>query len=135
MTRNELYEILNAPRRTKRNIAVKKVEMEKLRVMMLPGAIRYDTDSVQSSPKDPMLVFAEKMDVLNTQLRALEGLYMQQYEEVEHLISKLDDKYKGVLTLKYLGNCKPEEIANELSYAESYVYKLKKEAIKILERG
>ena len=135
MTRIELYDKLNAPRRTKRNIVVRRAQMEKLRVMMLPGAIRYDKENVQSSPTDPMLVFAEKMDELNTQLKGLESLYMQQYEEVEKLISRLDDKYKGVLTLKYLGDCKADEIAKELSYAESYVHKLKKEAIKILERG
>ena len=62
---DELYETLNQPKWIKREIDVTKARMEKLRVMMLPGAIRYDKDSVQSTPKDPMLEFAEQLDSLD----------------------------------------------------------------------
>ncbi len=133
MVTKQLYKILEAPCDTGRNIAIIKVKMIELERMMLPGAIRYDKDAVQSSPQDPMLAFAEKMDELNRQLEGLESKYINEYQTVEKLIEPLDTKHKGVLTLKYLAGFKPEEIANKLSYAESYVYKLQREAIQILE--
>ena len=135
MTELELYEILNAPGKTKRNIAVTKVQMEKLRITMLPSAIRYDKDSVQASPKDTMPIFAEKIEKLDKKVKRLEKQYMEQYENAEKLIDRLENKYRGVLKLKYLANCRPKEIAQDLNYAESYVYKLHKDAIKILKRG
>jgi RNA polymerase sigma factor (sigma-70 family) len=100
---------------------------------MLPGAIRYDKENVQSSPTDPMLVFAEKMDELVNDVKQLELQYMQQYEKVEIMADGLDDAHRDVLKLRYLAEYKPPEIALELNYSESTVYKLKREAIKLLE--
>lgn len=133
MTKAEVHDKLTAPRRIKRKIAVTKAQMERLRVMMLPGAIRYDKDSVQTSPQDPMLVFAEKMDELTRQAKDLELLYMNEYKEVESMAETLDDAHRDVLKLRYLAEYKPVEIAIELNYSESTVYKLKREAIKLLE--
>ena len=133
MTKAEVHDKLTAPRRTKRKIAVTKAQMERLRVMMLPGAIRYDKENVQTSPQDPMLVFAEKMDELTSNAKRLETLYMQQYQEVETMADALDDAHRDVIKLRYLAEYKPTEIAIELNYSESTVYKLKREAIKLLE--
>jgi RNA polymerase sigma factor (sigma-70 family) len=133
MTKAEVHDKLTAPRRIKRKIAVTKAQMERLRVMMLPGAIRYDKDSIQTSPQDPMLVFAEKMDELTRQAKDLELLYMNEYKEVEAMAETLDDAHRDVLKLRYLAEYKPVEIAIELNYSESTVYKLKREAIKLLE--
>ena len=133
MTKAEVHDKLTAPRRTKRKIAVTKAQMERLRVMMLPGAIRYDKDNIQTSPQDPMLVFAEKMDELTSDAKKLELLYMQQYKEVEIMVDKLDDAHRDVLKLRYLAEYRAPEIAIELNYSESTVYKLKREAIKLLE--
>lgn len=133
MTKAEVHDKLTAPRRTKRKIAVTKAQMERLRVMMLPGAIRYDKDSVQTSPQDPMLVFAEKMDELTRQAKDLELLYMNEYKEVEAMAETLDDAHRDVIKLRYLAEYRPVEIAIELNYSESTVYKLKREAIKLLE--
>ena len=133
MTKAEVHDKLTAPRRTKRKIAVTKAQMERLRVMMLPGAIRYDKENVQTSPQDPMLVFAEKMDELTSNAKQLETLYMQQYQEVETMADTLDDAHRDVIKLRYLAEYKPTEIAIELNYSESTVYKLKREAIKLLE--
>lgn len=133
MTKAEVHEILTSPRRTKRQIAVTKAQMEKLRVMMLPGAIRYDKDSVQSSPQDPMLIFAEKLDELMQTVKRLELAYMQQYTVVETLANALDDAHRDVIKLRYLADYGAPQIALELNYSESTVYKLKREAIKLLE--
>lgn len=133
MTKAEVHEKLTSPRRTKRQIAVTKAQMEKLRVMMLPGAIRYDKDTVQSSPQDPMLIFAEKMDELLQKAKSLELAYMQQYTEVEAMANSLDDAHRDVIKLRYLADYGAPQIAIELNYSESTVYKLKREAIKLLE--
>lgn len=133
MTKAEVHEILTSPRRTKRQIAVTKAQMERLRVMMLPGAIRYDKDSVQSSPQDPMLIFAEKLDELMQTAKRLELAYMQQYTAVETLANALDDAHRDVIKLRYLADYGAPQIALELNYSESTVYKLKREAIKLLE--
>lgn len=100
---------------------------------MLPSAIRYDKESVQSSPQDPMLIFAEKMDELGREAKSLEMIYMQQYKDVERLVEGLDDTHKDIIKLKYLAEYKAKEIAIELNYSEGTVYKLKREAIKILK--
>ena len=133
MTKAEVHDKLTAPRRTQRKIAVTKAQMERLRVMMLPGAIRYDKDSVQTSPQDPMLEFAEKIDDLTRKKEKLELEYLRQYEEVEQMAELLDETHRAVIKLRYLAEYKPPEIALELNYSESTVYKLKREAIKLLE--
>ena len=41
-----------------------------LTLSMLPGAIRYDKDKVESSPEDPMLKFAERLSDIEDILEA-----------------------------------------------------------------
>ena len=131
---DRLYMFLNRPRWTKTSIATKKEQIADLHRMMLPGAVRYDTVSVQTSPDDPMAKFAEKLFDLEEDLKKLESNYVRQYSEVEQLICKLDDKrLEEVITLRYLVGKSFEDIASTMDYAESWIYKLHREAIGELE--
>ncbi len=131
----ELKRTLNRPKWLRRDIDVTKAKMEQLRVMMLPGAIRYDKDSVQSSPKDPMLEFAEKIDALERQLKAQEKDYLEAYELAEHTIKSLEEpRYVNILSLRYLAGYDHIRIAKLTGYTEGHVYKLQREAQKKLDR-
>lgn len=131
---DELYNTLNKPKWTKIRIATKQAQIKDLRLMMLPSGIRYDKDSVQSSPKDPMLQFIEKLSDLEEELHKLEKDYTRQYTDVEKLVKTLDDpRLEEIITLRYLVCYEPKEIAAAMGYAESWVHKLHRDAIKELE--
>ena len=131
---DELYTLLNKPKWTKIRIATKRAQIEDLHLMMLPSGIRYDKESVQSSPSDPMMKFIEKLSDLESDLKALEKSYTEQYTEVEKLIKKLDDaRLEEIVTLRYLVGYDPKDIATAMGYAESWVHKLHRDAIKELE--
>ena len=131
---DELYEVLNKPRWTKIRIATKRAQIENIHEMMLPSGIRYDKENVQSSPSDPMMKFVEKLSDLESSLQELEKSYTDQYTKVENLIKKINDaRLEEILTLRYLVGLNPRDIAKSMGYAESWVHKLHRDAIKDLE--
>ena len=81
--KDEVYEFLTMPKKTKLQIRSKQMQIEDLRLQMLPGAVRYDKDIVQSSPEDPMMKFIVRVDELE---RDIEGL-KQRYVDEQKLIS------------------------------------------------
>lgn len=132
---DELYETLNQPKWIKREIDVTKARMEKLRVMMLPGAIRYDKDSVQSTPKDPMLEFAEQLDSLDHKLKKQQADFEIACQEVKDLLSGLHkQEYEMVLTLRYIDCLSHKDIAHIMGYSVNHIYKLQSKAIKKVDR-
>ena len=55
-------ELLQSVRAEKLEIVILREQIEELKMSLLPGAIRYDKDKVQTSPDDQMSAVMEKVD-------------------------------------------------------------------------
>lgn len=131
---DELFEILTAPRTDRKYIKKCIEQINDLRISMLPSAIRYDKDRIQSSPSDPMINFAEKVEELEDTKKYHEQRYIEDYNKADELIRELKNAdLETVMTLKYLACNRNREIARKMNYSESTVEKLHKKAIGKLE--
>lgn len=135
MPEKELFEILNAPGRTKKKLMGIQVEISNLRLMMLPSAIRYDTDRIQSTPQDPMPKYAERLLDKEKKYSILQEQYVEECSRVDKLLTKLNDIDQiNVIRTHYVVGYTFEKTADTLSYSESHVYVLHRKAIARLKK-
>lgn len=116
-------------RDTRREIAILERQEDYIRLSMLPGAVRYDKDNVQSSPEDPMLKFAERI----SEVEELRQKRIEKMSEESVLVQQIlggmpTSTYRLVLELRYVeGGINHRyswsEIAFEMNYSEDYVRK------------
>lgn len=68
MTLDETYDFLMQIRRKEIIIRRKETQRDELRACLLPGAIRYDRDRVQSTPTDKMADVIVRVDELDREI-------------------------------------------------------------------
>lgn len=130
---SEVYDFLTGPHRKRLEIARKENIIAELRSCLLPGAIRYDEDKVQSSPRDQLSETMAKIDELERQVEALKAERSALIIEVNNVIEKLEnDIEKAVLTEWYINRTKPSRIASNIGYSERRMYHYKKEGVQHL---
>ena len=80
-----------------------KAKHDELESCLLPAAIRYDKDKVQSSPEDPMSkVVAEVME-LEKEMKLIQLKKSQRIAEIDKQISYLaSDEQRTALTMRYI---------------------------------
>lgn len=130
-----VFEILLAPKRTQRKIQRLEAKAQAIEYSLLPAAIRYDLDKVQTSPSDQMSERVTQIEQIQEQIRILKEIYLREIEEIERACEGLtgqegrpDDDGRTVLIMYYVGNDSMEEIADQIGYALSYTYKIRKRA-------
>lgn len=130
----QVYLFLTAPKKTKAEIACQDEKIENLRMMMLPSAIRYDKDKVQTSPQDPMIKYIERLSEMEEKRKALFDRYLSEQDAIEAEINKLDDIYvRQVLTMRYI-SCKCwKDIVKQMPFAERAVFKFHKRGIQLID--
>lgn len=132
---DELFQILTEPKKIKSEIKRVCERIEDTRLMMLPSAIRYDKDKVLSSPSDPMIKFAEKLDELEKQKENLIQKYIISRQRMTDLIEMLtEDNQKDIIQARYMKNLRFYQIADEIGYSEAQTYRIYADAIEQLER-
>lgn len=125
-----VYDFLMRPHWKKLEIRRLEETIEELRGCLLPGAIGYDKDSIQSSPKNQqeetiikIIDLEAKLENLNTERAAL-------ITEVNAAIDLLEDPTeRSVLTFYYVNRYGPKKVADLIGYSERWMYKVKKEAV------
>lgn len=128
--KDEVYEFLTAPKRTKLKIKSKQMQIEDLRLQMLPGAIRYDKDSVQSSPEDPMMKFIVRVDELERAIEELKLQYVDEQKMIAEAIEQLaDEREQVVLIGRYVKTESYDEIAAELFLSVDRVFQIHRSAV------
>lgn len=134
-----VYDFLCKPRNIKSEIRRAEAERENLRLRMYPSAVRYDTDKVQSSPVDQMPEYAEKLDELETRIK---NLWLQLNEVQDDVITKmLTASYpltpieQDVIVLFFIGGRTARKIGLELGRTERGIYKIRKRAMRKLEKS
>ena len=117
MTLDETYDFLMQIRRKGIIIRRKETQRDELRACLLPGAIRYDRDRVQSTPTDKMADVIARVDELDREIEQLRREKATLVIEISDAIEKLeDDNEKTVLT----------ELADAINYSVRRAYHFRK---------
>jgi len=129
-----MYEYLGRPRSILTRLRSAQARLEGLRQSMYPSAIRYDTDKVISSPSDPMPEYAEKFDELQDTIKQLQQEYWKAMDDVTDIAIHLEGIEQNVIMLRYVGQKKWRQIAEELRCSERWVFIIHRRAVKHLEK-
>lgn len=135
MTVSETYDFLNEIRRTEAEMVKIRLRHDALQSCLLPQAIRYDSDHVQTSPEDRMSETAAEVIELEKQLRILNRKKIQQIAHISNEIAKLEsDTEQMVLLGYYVGRLSGSRVAEIIHYSIPGVYKVKARAVRNLAR-
>ena len=103
--RDKLYAILIAPEETTKEIRRLMERMDTLAWSMIPGAIRYDTVRVQTSPQDRMAETMGDIDEAQRTLQELDKRRRMEEETIRELCMRcidLDERERYVILKRYL---------------------------------
>lgn len=120
-----LYDFLTKPRRIERRIQSKLAEIDALRSCLLPAAIRYDADRVQTSPDDPVSRIEAEIDELTREVVRLSAEKETAVRELRDTIADLPDELeRTVLALRWIGYRRLEDIAMTVQYSIRSTYRI-----------
>lgn len=129
----ETYEYLGRLRSLEQQIRRLVLQRDELQSCLLPKAIRYDLDKVQSSPDDVMGEIAAMVGDLDREIQKLRERKARLIVETTHAIGLLDDESERlVLTAYYVSRMTIREIAEEIMYSKSQTYRLYRSGIEHL---
>lgn len=129
-------EFLNKIRCIDMMINCKLEQVSKLRSMLLPGAIRYDKDKVQTSHDadtitDTMVKVLELEEKINVDIDELVELKSVAREKIEQMENEVE---KVILYKRYFSNESFEQISVEMGYSWRHVHRLHAEALKNFDK-
>ena len=129
-------EFLNKIRYIDMMINCKLEQVAELRSMLLPGAIRYDKDKVQTSNNadsisDTVSKIMELEEKINTDIDELVELKSVARENIEQMENDVE---KVILYKRYFNNESFENIAVECGYSWRHIHRLHGEALKNFDK-
>ena len=129
-------EFLNKIRYIDMMINCKLEQVAELRSMLLPGAIRYDKDKVQTSNNadsisDTVSKIMELEEKINTDIDELVELKSVARENIERMENDVE---KVILYKRYFNNESFENIAVECGYSWRHIHRLHSEALKNFDK-
>jgi len=120
----QAYEFLNSARVLHWQWLRVKAKHDELESCLLPGAIRYDRDKVQTSPDDIMGKILAEVNELEQRMEQLQVAKSKRIEEIYTIINSLQsDEERTVLTMRFISRIPVTEIAEAMGYAEPTIYK------------
>lgn len=108
---------------------------EELESSLLASGIRYDSIHVQTSPKDMMPETMAKIAEVDRQIKEAVRERDRAAQKIEKACGCLTLEEKTVIMRYYVAGKKMEQIANEMKYGLSTVYKMRSEAQKKLDKN
>lgn len=134
MNKDEGRLFLGEVRRIDSRIRRMKDQVDTLRASLLPSGIRYDTDRVQTSARDPLPEVMARIDELEGQIIRLHIQRAEAVLRIEAAIDSIGDpELQEILTAFYSKGERARAIAKRLHYSRSGLYKLIDKAIIQLE--
>lgn len=131
---DKVYEFLNGPRFTAEQLQAKKRKRTERLLAMVPGAIRYDTPRVQSSPSDRMSEIMGEVDELDQEIEDLRELLRLRRQEVADLSRReLDEQACRVIILRYIDGLQWRDVAAAVHRGQSTVFADHKKACDIFD--
>lgn len=134
--RDELATILYAPTQTTKEIRALMEQMDIWAWSMVPGAIRYDTVKVQTSPVDRMAETVGSIDEAQRKLMRLDRRRREEQERIRELCvscEELDDQERYVILKRYLYREKWETVAYWMDLTDRRIFQIHGSALDKLE--
>jgi DNA-directed RNA polymerase specialized sigma subunit len=132
MTLTETYEYLQRPRKLELSIMRLSLQHDELQACLLPAAIRYDKDVVQTSPEDKLSEVAAAVLDLEKKIQRLRSQKARLLLEINAAIDKLDDKDAVILTAYYVKRMTMSDVADIIDKSLQHTYRLRKKAVQHL---
>lgn len=130
MTTREAYDFLNSVRRTEIAILKLQLQHDELQSCLLPKAITYDGDKVQTTPEDRMSEIAAQVADMEKQITALKCRKAKLIIEINAAIAKLDSDVEQMILLGfYVGRLPAVRVAELIHYSIPGLYKAKRRAV------
>lgn len=102
-----------------------RMHKEDVRLSLLPGAIRYDKDRVDTSPDDPMIKMIEKLEKIEARETTCMGRLITDIELANKIITAIQTpEHRTLLRLRYIEGDRPmhwKDIADIMGYTEDHV--------------
>lgn len=131
---DKVYAFLMRPRRIQSAIKNTAIEIQSLRASMLPKAITYDNERVQTSPSDAMLAYAERLDDLERKLDRLRIEYIDVQERIVSYTGRLQEPDADtIILMRFLSYMSFEAIADSISVSRSTVFRIYRRAVADLD--
>ena len=129
-------EFLNKMRHIDMIINCKLEQVAELKSMLLPGAVRYDKDKIQTSPSadvisDTMLKIVELEEKINADIDKLVEMKSLARDKIERMENNVE---KVILYKRYFGNESFEQISVEMGYSWRWIHKLHNDALKNFDK-
>lgn len=121
----DVITFLKRIRDERRELISIRMHKEDVRLSLLPGAIRYDKDRVDSSPDDPMIKMIERLEAIEAKEDACVEELITDIELANEVITAMTvPEHKTLLRLRYIDGDRPmhwKDIASEMGYTEDHV--------------
>ena len=120
----QAYEFLNSARVLHWQWLRLKAKHDELESCLLPAAIRYDKDKVQTSPDDQMSKIVAEINELEKEMAKVQLNKSKQIERIDKAISSIpSEEERTALTMRYINRIPVSDIAFAMGYAEPTIYK------------
>lgn len=120
----QAYDFLNSARVLHWQWLRLKAKHDELESCLLPAAIRYDKDKVQTSPEDPMTKIMAEIYELEKEMVNVQHRKFVQIEKIGRALNSLEsDEERTALTMRYINRIPVSAIAEAMGYAEPTIYK------------
>ena len=135
MDLKETYDFLLSPRRIADEIWRKDIRRQELRACLLPAAITYDKDRVQTTPEDNMAETMAEVADLDAEIEILQRRRARQIRLISRALDQLEDgREKAILEAYYIGRKSMNEIAEHMSYSLQHTYRLKRDGVENMRK-
>ena len=102
-----------------------KAKHDELETCLLPAAIRYDKDKVQSSPDDAISKIVVEIADLEHKMAEIQYAKSVRIEEIAKKINTLEsDEERTALTMRYINRVPVSEIADAMGYSIKRIYQV-----------
>ena len=117
------YSFLNSARVLHLEWLRLKAKHDELESCLLPAAIRYDKDKVQTSPDDPMSKIIAQVMELESEMKRVQFNKSRQINKIDKAISSLESaEERTALTMRYINRVAVTDIADAMGYSEKRIY-------------
>lgn len=120
----EAYRFLNSARVLHWRYIRIKSKHDELESCLYPAGIRYDREKVQTSPDDSISRIVAEINELENEMAQIQKAKSEQIEKIDSAIRSLSsDAHKTALSMRFINRKSVADIASEMGYAESTIYK------------
>lgn len=135
MTIGETYNYLKKVRRLDWTIHRLMLQRDELQSCLLPAAIRYDKDVVQSSPEDKLSDVAAAVLDMDNRILKLQDQKARAISEIGRAVDLLtNEREAAVLTAYYIRRMTMAKTAEDLGWSVQHVYRLRKSGVQHLSK-